>query len=146
MRYPIRATRFDSVSPFVAPENAVRVAEKRVGGMVERFNFAQTFSGALKGAPPRPTLLDIAVSAYLQGIEDTVQTCVMKNINLGGSDEHEHGRGESIREAGTGGVAEVSGRAGMEGDRPEPAVGDVARGTRSDGAHAPEQEFSMPLW
>ena len=140
-----RATRFDPVSPFVAPQGAIRVAEKRVGGMVERFNWSQTFSATLIGSTPRPTLLDLVVSAYLQGIEDTIQTCVMKNINLlEGSDEHEHRRSEAVLVPG--GNVEGADATGVEGVRSVARDTSSKAPTRSDGPHAPESEFGMPLW
>jgi hypothetical protein len=77
-----RANRFDPISPMdePVPPRARALAERRVGGMVEEYNWQQTFSATLPGGLLRPTLLDIAVSAYLQGITDCAQAHMLLDI------------------------------------------------------------------
>jgi hypothetical protein len=72
-KYPVTVADVwpaDAATP--EEQRAIALAERRVGGIVEVFNFHQTYSGSLPGHPT-PTLLDIVVSAYLQGVHDTVQ-------------------------------------------------------------------------
>lgn len=76
--------RFDEVAAmdYVPPENAVRLAERRVGGFVQRFNFNQTYGGNVHGARPMPTLMDLVVSAYLQGVNDAAQLFWKNGLEL----------------------------------------------------------------
>jgi hypothetical protein len=48
--------------------------------MVVDFSWQQSFSGNLPGAPPRTTLLDLAVSAYLQGVNDTIDAATRRRL------------------------------------------------------------------
>lgn len=84
-----RAGRFDSVSKYAAPEYAVRLAERRVGGMVADYQWQQTFSGALPTTAARPTMLDLAVSAYLQGVNDAAETFARRGLILPSADVHD---------------------------------------------------------
>lgn len=78
-------SRFDAVVPREAvPSRARDLAERRVGGMLEAFNWQQTYSATIHGyrhAVP-PTLLDILVSAYLQGIDDAVETYARNGLEF----------------------------------------------------------------
>lgn len=77
-----REKRFDSVSRYEVPVNAVHLAERRCGGMVEEWTWQQTFSANLPGLPSRPTLLDLVASAYLQGVNDCAETFARKGLFL----------------------------------------------------------------
>jgi hypothetical protein len=75
-----RASRFDAVTPATLPERFVNLAERRVGGMVAAWSWQQEYSSALPGAPPRLTLLDVVVSAYVQGATDVVDTACQRAL------------------------------------------------------------------
>lgn len=64
------------------PETNIHFAEDRMAGFVDEYNRCQSFSAMLPGLLPRPTLLDLCVSAYLQGVYDTVQVATERGMNF----------------------------------------------------------------
>lgn len=137
-----------TVSPYVPPDFAVRLGESRMEPFVAAYQRGQRFSGMLAAIShvPHPTLLDLAVSAYLQGIEDTVQSCTKNGFDFGGEGEHLRRRDQEVRIGGGDAEGAESANASLEGIRPQPTDGDAAPSTGRGGPHAPEQEFGLPLW
>ena len=150
--YVRRQREQDTVSPYVPPVYAVRLGESRMEAFVKAYQSGQQFSAATIALShrPRPTLLDLAVSAYLQGIEDTVQSCTANGFNFSGGelDEHKyrghHGNGRSTETTrlATGGRDEAVHQRDRYGE-PERAA---ASATRSDGPHDGFTEFAMSMW
>jgi hypothetical protein len=139
--------RFREVS-YYRPETNISFAEDRMLGFVDEYNWRQRFSAMLPRGPgnPTPTLLDLTVSAYLQGVNDTVQVATERGLDFGGNDEHLRRRGEAVRvNRGDAEGAESTGT-GLEGRGHQPAVTAPEAGARRDGPHSPEQEFGMSLW
>lgn len=139
-----------TVSPYNPPAGAVRLGESRMEPFVRAYQFGQQFSAATIALSrrPQPTLLDLAVSAYLQGIEDTVQSCTANGFDFSGGELDGHTNGRSD---GNGADAEAapkprSGGAVREGNRSGAAVRTQPPATRRDGPHDGLSEFSMPLW
>lgn len=82
----MRRDRYRAVQDYHPPEFARLLAEDRVGDFVRAWYHRQTFSGtlsALAGTPPTPTLLDLVVSAYLQGVNDTVYVATQRGMSFG---------------------------------------------------------------
>lgn len=113
-----------TVSPYAPPASAVRLGESRMEPFVQAYQFGQQFSAATIALShrPQPTLLDLAVSAYLQGIEDTVQSCTANGFNFNGEELVRHPKEPRV----------ING-----GDPVTPRAG---------GPHDCATEFSASLW
>lgn len=111
-----------TVSPYNPPAGAVRLGESRMEPFVSAYQFGQQFSAATIALShrPQPTLLDLAVSAYLQGIEDTVQSCTTNGLNFSGDE-----------------LSKKEPRVAVSGDH---AI------SRTGGPHDCATEFSVSLW
>jgi hypothetical protein len=143
-----KAERY-TVSPFNPPANAVRLGEYRMEPFVRAYQFGQQFSAATIALShrPQPTLLDLAVSAYLQGIEDTVQSCTTNGFNFsgGGLNGHQQ-RGRdgdgSIATANRGATREAN----HQGNRSDEPDRTRTTATRRDGPHDGLTEFALSMW
>lgn len=137
---PYRRKSQYTVQPYSPPEYAVRLATSRCEEMVRIYQHHQSYAWH-RSSEPKPTLIDIVVSAYLQGIEDAVQG----QINLERkeqSNEHKHRRSEGAGSIQRGGSEVWCGQANRRGE-PEAAH---AAPAEANGPHSGVEEFALSMW
>lgn len=138
-----------SVSPYNPPASAVRLAESRMEPFVRAYQFGQQFSAATIALShrPQPTLLDLAVSAYLQGIEDTVQMCTERKFNFNGGELDGHQQRKRDGDGGTATADRVAtSETNSEGDRSSEPDRTCPAAARRDGPHDGLAEFALSMW